>query len=97
MREGPLLGNAERGVREVQGVQGRVCDAQAKEAGTMRWFGEDWGASVCEVSEHMKTPVGRECYRCKKGIEAGDQGIIIPGYIWHLECFVQCVVPVEKV
>jgi hypothetical protein len=39
----------------------------------MRWFGESWGAPVCEDAEHVATPVGCECFECEL-----DQGFMLP-------------------
>lgn len=43
----------------------------------IQWFGESWGAPVCASEDHAETPVGVECLRCEKPIEAGDQGVIM--------------------
>jgi hypothetical protein len=60
------------------------------------WFGKDWGAPVCRESQHTETPVDRPCARCKRDIEAGDDGLVIPhgfggagSYVWHLDCFIE--------
>ena len=42
------------------------------------WFGKSWGAPACEEDEHVETPVGVACARCKKPIEADDQGVTMP-------------------
>jgi len=44
----------------------------------MKWFGESWGAPVCE-GEHVETPVGVLCAHCDEPLEAGDQGIMMDG------------------
>jgi len=61
----------------------------------MNWFGEDWGAPVCGVMRHVETPVGYQCERCKKTIVDGDQGVVLSyrEIVWHIDCFVKCVVP----
>lgn len=64
----------------------------------MKWFGESWGAPVCDPEDHIETPVdevcpGRLCVR--KIIREGDRGISVPwvhdGFVdtldWHLNCF----------
>lgn len=65
----------------------------------MKWFGEHWGATICE-NEQVPTPVGSPCYLCNdKPIEEGDNGIYFdavtgipskPEFIVlaaHLRCF----------
>jgi hypothetical protein len=65
----------------------------------MRWFGDSWGAPVCESAEHTETPVGESCLICGTSIVKGDQGVEIP-YVYvgttdirtvveHLDCFLQ--------
>lgn len=69
----------------------------------MRWFGRDWGAPICEETEHATRPEGA-CQRCKVPFREGDDGIIIPtmvpiredGHIatsvaYHLDCFLAAV------
>jgi hypothetical protein len=64
------------------------------------WFGKSWGAPACDEDEHVATPVGAPCERCKKPIEAEDQGVMMPlvsldefdeGSVsmiaYHLQCF----------
>jgi hypothetical protein len=54
--------------------------------GTVRWFGEDWGAPVCDPRTHVPTPVGAPCAGHDHlhnlgrtvAIKAGDQGVLIP-------------------
>lgn len=50
------------------------------------WFGESWGAPVCEPKLHVDTPVGTECVGHEHmhtddrpdTIQPGDQGITLP-------------------
>ena len=44
----------------------------------MRWFGEHWGAPVCDSAAHAETPVGEKCVPCGERIEDGDRGFLIP-------------------
>jgi len=45
----------------------------------MRWFGESWGAPICETTQRHETPVGRQCaHECGKLIGSGDSGLLIP-------------------
>ena len=43
----------------------------------MRWFGESWGAPVCEADEHQPTP-DVPCAGCDVPIQEGDQGVLLP-------------------
>lgn len=61
----------------------------------MKWFGEHWGAPVCDLGEHVPTPVGTPCVWCAEDIADGDQGFVIPGVAsdgatvdahFHMEC-----------
>lgn len=69
----------------------------------LRWFGESWGAPVCDPRTHIETPVGKLC----KGhdhthkdwddqvIREGDQGVTVPyqgpdgvkPLPYHLDCW----------
>ena len=42
------------------------------------WFGDSWGAPVCDPEEHCETPVGRPCLSCGGAIASGDQGFVMP-------------------
>lgn len=42
------------------------------------WFGDDWGAPVCQDTPHRDTPVGTPCMDCGKPVADGDQGIVMP-------------------
>ena len=44
----------------------------------MRWFGESWGAPVCDPAMRMATPVGASCLFCPRAISAGDSGFCLP-------------------
>ena len=65
------------------------------------WFGESWGAPVCEEARHLPTPTGQPCVECMVPIIDGDQGVVIP-YVhrggwemtnYHLPCFLSTVLP----
>jgi hypothetical protein len=67
-----------------------------KDIGTVRWFGKDWYAPINDPRAEVSTPVGVPCERCSDGIEAGDQGVLIPKFVsegvmdmaaFHLNCF----------
>lgn len=71
--------------------------------GTVRWFGEDWGAPVCDPRAHIPVPVGMVCVGHDHmhddrsvGIAPEDQGVTVPhlaeggltGRIaYHLDCW----------
>lgn len=70
--------------------------------GTLRWFGESWGAPVCDPRAHVETPVGWVCIghdhlhdRNRSAlIMACDQGVTMPYYhgevtmiAYHLDCW----------
>ena len=68
----------------------------------MLWFGESWGAPVCDPADHRVTPVGFECIECKVAIRQGDQGVMMPcigsgGQVdigaYHLDCWLDHVLP----
>jgi hypothetical protein len=45
----------------------------------MRWFGESWGAPVCESTKQAQTPLGKLCaHQCGHSIRPGDAGLLIP-------------------
>ena len=65
------------------------------------WFGKSWGAPVCDEDDHFATPVGAPCERCKKPIQADDQGIIMPLadvnrsvllLAYHLQCYLDGII-----
>lgn len=61
----------------------------------MKWFGESWGAPICDASNQAPVPVGEACPYCTLSFKETDSGVILP-YLhddkqdelaWHLECF----------
>lgn len=66
------------------------------------WFGQDWGAPCCEEDEHIETPIGESCARCREPIKVGDQGVVAP-LVWldgsvtrivhHLDCYLATIIP----
>lgn len=67
------------------------------------WFGESWGAPVCDPARHLPTPVGDLCEECMGVITAADSGMLIP-YLggldgpttldaYHLPCFLSTMLP----
>jgi hypothetical protein len=65
------------------------------------WFGESWGAPVCEPDRHRPTPVGQACLGCVVPIAEGDQGMLIPSEegltAHHLDCFLEIVLGPNEV
>lgn len=71
----------------------------------MLWFGETWGAPICEPEKKVTTPVGQECLECKEPILANDQGVMMPFTDFvhgeprsrmiaeHLDCFLDTILP----
>lgn len=58
----------------------------------MKWFGINWGASICHSCEHEPTPVGTICGGCGEAIEKSDNGVSMPvDTVMHLECFLRSV------
>ncbi len=55
-----------------------------------KWFGENWGAPVCDPEDHIPTPVGDPCVNCEEAIEAGDQGVVFD-LPYHIECFTRAI------
>lgn len=65
-------------------------DGQGMEEMTMKWFGESWGAPVCEGCPQTSTPVGEVCNWCKEPIIDGETGVIYSnGPAAHLNCFLR--------
>lgn len=72
---------------------------------THGWFGTSWGAPCCDPEDHVPTPIGRPCLRCREPIRDGDQGLISPlismvGDVYtgsieptHIDCFLKTVLP----
>lgn len=72
------------------------------------WFGESWGAPVCDPATHKPTPVGQACEECTKEITGDDSGMLIP-YVtgaqryptvtltaYHLFCWLSTILPRRK-
>jgi hypothetical protein len=70
--------------------------------GTVRWFGESWGAPICDPRTHVPTPVGAVCsghdhlHEDRPAtIEPGARGVTIPylggsageRVVYHLTCW----------
>jgi hypothetical protein len=67
--------------------------------GTVRWFGESWGAPINDPRAQISNPVDTKCIDCGRYIESDDQGVGIlsvgidhslDGYVYyHLDCFMR--------
>ncbi len=64
----------------------------------MRWFGESWGAPVCDPEFQVPVPKGEECVNCGQEIVSDDAGFIIPhlslselprNRAYHRDCFLR--------
>jgi hypothetical protein len=44
----------------------------------MKWFGSEWGASVCDPETWIKTPVGAVCIGCGYMVKSDHRGILVP-------------------
>lgn len=67
----------------------------------MQWFGQSWGAPICDPQDHAATPVGEHCGWCEEPITEEDSGVLIPHvgapfraheYVtvpYHRECFIR--------
>jgi hypothetical protein len=42
------------------------------------WFGQDWGAPVCDPARRLATPEGDLCIDCLGLIGDGDRGLAVP-------------------
>lgn len=67
-----------------------------------QWFGDSWGAPMCDPEFHTETPVGLACNECGAVIVVGDQGITMafvgvggePGVVaYHIDCWLAHVLP----
>jgi hypothetical protein len=47
------------------------------EDGNVWWFGESWGAPICDEDYHVETPVGRRCVYTGKTVSKHDRGFIV--------------------
>jgi len=57
----------------------------------MMWFGESWGAPVCEEDTRVDVPVGEVCAACGHLVEDGHSGFLVaslegPPRPWHRSC-----------
>lgn len=66
--------------------------------GTVRWFGESWGAPICDWRAHIDNPGAARCLDCNHYIESDDQGISTVASLsidpsgrvyYHLDCFLR--------
>jgi hypothetical protein len=57
-----------------------------------RWFGESWGAAICDPRAHTVTPVDKPCAWCDEPFVHGDQGVTNSGQAWHLDCHLRAIV-----
>lgn len=43
----------------------------------MKWFGEDWGAPICQITEQVERPAVH-CYMCLMPLGENARGIVMP-------------------
>lgn len=64
------------------------------------FFGEPWGAPVCEEAPQVQAPVGASCQGCATPILRGEQGLLLAfvredggqgAAPWHHECLLCAV------
>lgn len=54
------------------------------------WFGESWGAPVCDPDEHVETPFGAVCLWCDELVDEDDSGFVYAnGPVAHRDCFIR--------
>ncbi len=82
-------------------VPGGGPSVNGEDPNHVRWFGESWGAPICDPDYHVPVPCGDVCLDCGRVIEVTDQGLILQFcYLdpdtnepraepraWHLDCF----------
>jgi hypothetical protein len=60
----------------------------------VNWFGESWGAPVCDPDTHIDTPTGT-CDWCSERIATDDAGVSLPYAMqvihYHLNCWLRQV------
>ena len=42
----------------------------------VRWFGDTWGAPICDPAYHVEVPVGTLCIECAKPVKGKDRGVV---------------------
>lgn len=45
---------------------------------TVKWFGEHWGAPICDPRHQIPVPVGATCTRCDAKFHSTSQGVGLP-------------------
>ena len=66
---------------------------------TLRWFGESWGAPVCDPETQVPIPAGELCYACQFQILPATRGVVVPVWLsvgwvvgrYHLSCWLRIV------
>jgi hypothetical protein len=58
----------------------------------MKWFGQSWGAPICESADHIATPVGQSCMGCETPFSIIANGLVLPNedgehvVFYHVPC-----------
>ncbi len=42
----------------------------------VRWFGDSWGAPICDPDYKIDRPVGTKCLECARPITGRDRGVV---------------------
>jgi len=65
--------------------------------GTVRWFGESWGAPINDPRAEVPVPLTDLCEACRDSFNAASQGIQMP-YVgreapasYHLTCWLRSI------
>lgn len=70
-----------------------MTNCQSPNDGRVRWFGESWGAPICDPVDRVDVPVGRPCVGCGEAIRVRDQGVSMVQASWHLDCWLRDILP----
>lgn len=42
----------------------------------VRWFGDSWGAEICDPDYEIEVPIGTKCLECTRIINERDRGVV---------------------
>ena len=63
----------------------------------MKWFGQGWGAPICDIRTKTIVPTWLCCTECDKKFKGDDQGLLLPNQegkhivAYHVVCFLRAV------
>jgi hypothetical protein len=60
-------------------MRGSKCSHDERKLGrcNVKWFGEDWGAPLCQIAEQVERPAVH-CYMCLMPLGEKSRGIVMP-------------------